>query len=63
MSAPLVLNAQLCEPPPPPAGKKRAGRPPEKGAHLPNLSAVLVKPTDPVGKGGSEMVRRAKAGT
>lgn len=47
LSAPLVLNAQLCEPPPPPAGKKRAGRPPEKGAHLPNLSAVLVNPPPP----------------
>ncbi len=45
--APLVLNAQLFEPPPArplPGQKKRAGRPREKGARLPKLSAVLVDP-------------------
>src|SRR5262249_35925588 len=44
--APLVLDAQLFEPPPPPPppGKKRIGRPREKGARLPKLSAVLVNP-------------------
>lgn len=45
--APLVLDAQLFEPAPPrplPGRKKRAGRPPEKGARLPKLSAVLVAP-------------------
>ncbi|MEP7342325.1 MAG: transposase [Acidobacteriota bacterium] len=44
--APLVLNAQLFGPPPPPlpGQKKRAGRPPEKGARLPKLSAVLIDP-------------------
>lgn len=45
--APLVLNAQLFGPPPPQpllGQKKRAGRPPEKGARLPKLSAVLVDP-------------------
>ncbi len=47
LSAPLVLDAQLFEPPPArplPGQKKRAGRPPEKGARLPKLSAVLVNP-------------------
>lgn len=43
--APLVLNAQLFAPPPPPSGKKRVGRPREKGARLPKLSAVLVNPS------------------
>lgn len=44
--APLVLKAQLYEPPPlVPAGqKKRVGRPAQKGARLPKLSAVLVNP-------------------
>jgi len=45
--APLVLDAQLFGPPPPrpsPGRKKRVGRPPEKGARLPKLSAVLVDP-------------------
>ncbi len=45
--APLVLDAQLFGPPPPrplPGQKKRAGRPPEKGARLPQLSAVLSNP-------------------
>lgn len=45
--APLVLKAQLFEPPPAPplpGQKKRAGRPREKGARLPKLSAVLVDP-------------------
>lgn len=45
--APLVLDAQLFAPPPArplPGQKKRAGRPPEKGARLPKLSAVLVNP-------------------
>ena len=45
--APLVLDAQLFGPPPPrplPGQKKRAGRPPEKGLRLPQLSAVLVNP-------------------
>ena len=46
LSAPLLLNAQLYgpPPPPPPGQKKRVGRPPEKGARLPKLSAVLVNP-------------------
>jgi len=43
--APLVLDAQLFGPPQPlPGRKKRVGRPPEKGARLPKLSAVLVDP-------------------
>ncbi|MGE3438873.1 MAG: transposase [Blastocatellales bacterium] len=45
--APLVLDAQLFEPAPPrplSGRKKRAGRPPEKGARLPKLSAVLADP-------------------
>jgi DDE superfamily endonuclease len=45
--APLVLDAQLFEPPPPPprpGQKKRLGRPRGKGARLPKLSAVLVNP-------------------
>ena len=45
--APLVLAAQLFEPPPArplPGQKKHAGRPPEKGARLPKLSAVFVNP-------------------
>ena len=45
--APLVLDAQLFGPPPPPSlpgQKKRVGRPPEKGARLPKLSARLVAP-------------------
>jgi hypothetical protein len=45
--APLVLDAQLFGPAPPlplPGRKKRVGRPPEKGARLPKLSAVLVDP-------------------
>jgi hypothetical protein len=41
--APLVLDAQLFEPPPPP-GKKRSGRPRGKGERLPKLSDVLVNP-------------------
>ncbi|MCW5969191.1 MAG: transposase [Blastocatellales bacterium] len=46
LSAPLLLNAQLYGPPPPalPGQKKRVGRPAEKGARLPKLSAVLVNP-------------------
>lgn len=43
LSAPLLLNAQLYGPPLP-GQKKRVGRPPEKGARLPKLSAVLVNP-------------------
>lgn len=45
--APLVLKAQLFAPPPTrplPGQKKGAGRPAEKGARLPKLSAVLVHP-------------------
>jgi len=45
--APLVLDAQLFGPAPPrplPGRNKRVGRPPEKGARLPKLSAVLVDP-------------------
>ncbi|MCI0353165.1 MAG: transposase [Acidobacteriales bacterium] len=45
--APLVLDAQLFGAPPPrplPGRKKRVGRPPEKGARLPKLSAVLIDP-------------------
>jgi len=41
--APLVLDAQLFEPLSP-QEKTRMGRPPEKGARLPKLSAVLVDP-------------------
>ena len=46
LSAPLVLNAQLYGPPPPPlpGQQQRVGRPAEKGARLPKLSAVLVNP-------------------
>jgi DDE superfamily endonuclease len=47
LTAPLVLDAQLFEQPPPPprpGQKKRIGRPREKGARLPKLSAVLVNP-------------------
>jgi hypothetical protein len=46
LSAPIVLDAQLFEQPPPPrpGQKKRIGRPREKGARLPKLSAVLVNP-------------------
>lgn len=44
--APLVLDAQLFEPPPQPlpGQKKCPRRPPEKGSRLPKLSAVLVNP-------------------
>ncbi len=41
--APLVLDAQLFGAPPP-RPLKRVGRPPEKGARLPKLSAVLIDP-------------------
>jgi len=47
LSAPLLLNAQLFAPPPAaplPGQPKRVGRPPEKGARLPKLSALLVNP-------------------
>jgi hypothetical protein len=47
LSAPLLLNAQLYGPPPPqplPGQKQSVGRPAEKGARLPKLSAVLVNP-------------------
>ena len=45
--APLVLNAQLFAPLSLSSGKKRAGRPREKGARLPKLSAVLSNPQTP----------------
>jgi len=42
--APLLLDAQLFAPPPPSTGKQRVGRPAQKGARWPKLSAVLTNP-------------------